>query len=358
MMFNLSGPAPSEARAAIGPADHWCPSDQQATFDTRAKAENLIEVPFLKGTGLTGQGVNVVIIDQGLNKERLGSEVEGWLVGSIAPGATALEPAKPHGGHGMLVAANVLSVAPHAKLFDLPMLPKTKIEDVTKFFNDIANDAYRRMLDDIAAKRKSGKWPGRWILVNAWAIFDTRTDTENYANNPGHAFNHLVNRAVDEGHDVVFGAGNCGAICPDQRCGPHDQGEGRSIVGASSNPKVVTVGAVLSDTTWTGYSSQGPGQPAFGEGGKKKPDLCGPSNFLEIADASTANGGTSTPTALTAGVMAALRGKWGAEVSPAALKDILNTTTTPVGNGWSPRTGNGILNAKRAFQKLSSRKWP
>ena len=143
MMFNLSGPAPSEARAAIGPADHWCPSDQQATFDTRAKAENLIEVPFLKSTGLTGQGVNVVIIDQGLNKERLGSEVEGWLVGSIAPGATALEPAKPHGGHGMLVAANVLSVAPHAKLFDLPMLPKTKIEDVTKFFNDIANDAYR-----------------------------------------------------------------------------------------------------------------------------------------------------------------------------------------------------------------------
>jgi subtilisin family serine protease len=354
MMRSQEGSAPN---AAIGPADHWCPSDQQGTFDTRARAENLIGVPLLRSNGLKGEGVNVAIIDQGLNRQRLGGEVEGWPVGAIDPGAAAIEQGKPHGGHGMLVAANIRSIAPNVRLFDLPMLPKRKIENVKEFFNVTANEAFRRMLDDIAERKRDG-WPGPWILVNAWAIFDMRTDgqgRENYANNPGHPFNLLVDRAVDEGHDVVFGAGNCGAFCPDPRCGPHDQGEGRSIVGASSNPKVVTVGAVLSDMTWTGYSSQGPGQPAFGEGAKRKPDLCAPSNFIEIADASTANGGTSTATALVAGVMAALRGRWGG-VSPAELRQILNDTATPVRGGWNTRTGHGIVNARGAFERLSNRK--
>jgi hypothetical protein len=355
MVRSQEGAAP---RATIGPAAHWCPSTPEEAFETRERAESLIEVPFLRSKGLTGEGVNVVIIDQGLNRQRLGVEkIEGWRVGSIEPGATAIEPGKPHGGHGMLVAANVRSVAPKVRLFDLPMLPKEKIENVMTFFNATANEAFGRMLDDIAAKRKNGGWQGPWILVNAWAIFDTRTDGQgrgNYANNPDHPFNRLVDRAVGEGHDVVFGAGNCGAFCPDSRCGPYDKGEGRSIVGASSNPKVITVGAVLSDKTWAGYSSQGPGQSAFGEEARKKPDLCAPSNFLELADANTANGGTSTATALVAGVIASLRGRWGT-VSPAEMKQTLNDTVTPVGGGWNANTGHGVLNARGAFERLSNR---
>jgi subtilisin family serine protease len=345
---------------AIAAADHWCPAEgQEATFGHRMRAENLLEVPFVRGEGLTGQGVNVVIVDQGLNAARLGADVEGWAVGNINPGATNLEAGKPHGGHGMLVAANIRSVAPNVRLFDLPMLPKTKIEDVPKFFNT-ANEAFGRMLDGIAAFRRNGQHPGPWILVNAWAIFDTKSDREgreNYSRNPAHPFNRLIDRAVGEGHDVVFGAGNCGAFCADSRCGAYDRGPGRSILGASSNPKVITVGAVRSDTMWLGYSSQGPGQAEFGEGAKYKPDFCAPSNFVETDDAGTSNGGTSTACALTAGVVAALRTRWSARVvSPSALRDTLNATVTPIGDGWNERTGRGILNARAAFRRLSNAK--
>src|SRR4051794_1201212 len=346
----------SKGCGSIGTADHWCPTEgQEATFGNRTRAESLLEVPYLRSQGLTGEGVNVVIVDQGLNAHALGTKVvEGWAVGGIEPGATALDAGRPHGGHGMLTAANIRSVAPKVRLFDLPMLPKTKIPDVTKFFADTANDAFRRMLDGIAQYRKSGRYPGQWVLVNAWAIFDTRTDTQNYAGDPAHPFNVLVNRAVAEGHDVVFGAGNCGAFCPDPRCGPHDQGAGRSILGANGNPNVITVGAIRSDAMWLGYSSQGPGQTGFGADAKEKPDLCAPSNFVEANDASTANGGTSAACALAGGVVAALRGKWGTGVaSPLKLKEILIATATPINGGWNERTGHGILNARAACARLS-----
>jgi len=359
MAHELPDPV-GQSRGAIATTDHWCPAEgQEPTFGNRTRAESLLEVPFLRNKGLTGKGVNVVIVDQGLNADRLGTKIGGWAVGGIEPGATALEPGRPHGGHGMLTAANVLSVAPKVTLFDLPMLPKTKIQDVTKFFADTANEAFSRMLDGIAAYRKSGMYPGAWVLVNAWAIFDTRTDTQNYASDPAHPFNRLIDRAVGEGHDVIFGAGNCGAFCPDSRCGPHDQGAGRSILGANCSPQVITVGAIRSDALWLGYSSQGPGQPAYGEGAKKKPDLCAPSNFVEANDAATANGGTSAACALVAGVVAALRGNWATSVvSPLALKDILNSTATPIDGAWNERTGHGILNARAAYERLPKPKSP
>ncbi len=348
-----------EIRAALGTADHWCPNEgQEATFGNRARAEALLEIPYLRGQkGLTGKGVNVVIVDQGVNAQRLGAKsIEGWQVGDIKPGTTEAMAGRPHGGHGMLVAQNIRAVAPEVTFFDLPMLPLEKITDVPKFFNDTANEAFKRMLDDIAASRKNGKWPGHWVIVNAWAIYDTTSDREgrqHYANNPDHRFNQLVERAVNENHDVVFGAGNCGEFCADGRCGPRDRGPGRSILGANGHPKVLTVGAVRSDAMWLGYSSQGPGQPAFGSGAAKKPDLCAPSNFVQDDDAGTANGGTSTACALAAGVIAALRSRWNS-ISPASMKATLNETATPVGTGWNDRTGHGVLNARAAYDRLSS----
>ena len=355
-----AGPAPAEElRAALGTADHWCPRDGlEATFGNRTRAETLLEIPYLRRQrGLTGKGVNVAIVDQGLSAERLGvNKIEGWEVHDIKPGKTRPEAGRPHGGHGMLVAANIRAVAPEVTFFDLPMLPLNKITDVPKFFNETANEAFERMLDGIAANRKSGKWPGPWVIVNAWAIYDTTSDPEgrgHYANNPLHPFNRLVDRAVAEGHDVVFGAGNCGEFCSDGRCGPHDRGPGRSILGANSHPGVLTVGAVRSDTIWLGYSSQGPGQPAFGKKAERKPDLCAPSNFLQDDDAATANGGTSTACALAAGVIAALRTRW-KTLPPATMKAALNDTATPLGNGWNERTGHGVLNARGAYDRLAA----
>ena len=336
-------------------AEHWCPGEaSDPIFSDRKAAERLLRVSYLKDQGLRGQGVNVVIVDQGLDKARLGnSYADGWPVGDSMPGAPHKAPDHPHGGHGMMVARNVLSVAPDAKLFDLPMLP-SRIGDLPVFLNRAAV-AFRTMLDGIARFKSRGTRPGPWILVNAWSVYDRRTEfpAGDYTNNRAHDFNVLIDRAASAGIDMVFAAGNCGQFCPSARCGPRDRGPGDSILGANSHAAVLTVGAVRSDMMWLGYSSQGPGQPRLEQA---KPDLCAPSQFRESEDAYLVNTGTSTSAALAAGVVAALRGKWdSSRVTPRQLKDILNRKARPAGRpGLDNRFGNGVLDAACAYDELGS----
>jgi len=193
--------------------------------------------------------------------------------------------------------------------------------------------------------------------VNPWGIFDRATEYPkgHYTENPS-PFSRLVDMAVAENIDVVFAAGNCGQFCPDDRCGPRDNGPGHSIWGANSLQSVLTVGAVRSDSKWVGYSSQGPGQQLLGP---NKPDLCAASQFCEDGDAFSINTGTSAACGMAAGVVAALRSRWSsATVSPGQLKAILNQTARkPPGlgsnNNLGHRLGNGVLDAKAAFDELS-----
>jgi hypothetical protein len=100
-------------------------------------------------------------------------------------------------------------------------------------------------------------------------------------------------------------------------------------------------------------TSQGPGQPLLGTA---KPDFCAPSQFCETTDAYATNGGTSAACGLTAGVVAGLRSnpKWGpGRVPPGTLQDILNATARKTdGPLWNNRVGNGVLNARTAFDEL------
>jgi subtilisin family serine protease len=336
--------------------EHWCPSDAASPiFADRRAAEGLVRAPYLADQGLTGDGVNVVVVDQGLDQARLGpSYADGWTVGVSVPGTPHNGPDQPHGGHGMMVARNILSVAPNVKLFDLPLLPP-RIGNIQDFFLNRADAAYRTMLDGIAEFKSSGEYPGPWLLVNAWAIYDRRTESPagDYTNNRNHHFHDLIDEAVSAGIDVVFAAGNCGQFCPDARCGVRDNGPGNSIFGVNSYDTVLTVGAVRADAMWLGYSSQGPGQPQLD---RAKPDLCASSQFREVHDAFTVNTGTSASAALAAGVVAALRSNWdSSEVTPHRLKEILNETARPGdGAGARERYGNGVLDAAKAYDALLS----
>lgn len=348
-------------------ADHWCPGGPgQAAFGTRSDARRSIKIDVVDAAmPPSGQGaapkVNVVIIDQGLSKKAIlathpCSWGGGWAQSGNHPGCA--EPTS----HGMMIARNVLDIAPDAVVYDVPLIPAPVISKVPVFAST-ANAAYRMLLVQIELLRKFPRWSGPWIFVNAWAIYDRATEeplgdyTEDKNSTDPHSIGHRLNAAIAEAAstaniDVIFAAGNCGTFCPAARCGKVDRGPGRSIWGGNSSSATITASGVLTNDMWLGYSSQGPGQQRLGV---EKPDLCAPSVFAETRDPHTLNTGTSAACALTAGVVATLRRGWDAtRVPPAALKQTLIESARRIqGSAWNNRTGHGVLDAAAAYGKLS-----
>jgi hypothetical protein len=334
------------ADLAVGGADYWCPhATDHPLFRNRTAAGRLIKSEFLRQQGLVGQDVNIVVIDQGLDKSLIPANFAGgWAHGSRLPGETQGKA----GAHAAMVARNVLDAARAGAIWDMPLIPGS-IDDIPAFLSD-AWAGFRLLIDDIAARRANGSNTDPWVLSNAWAVFDRRSESPpgSYTTDPEHPFNLIVAEAVDAGHDVVFAAGNCGEFCPDARCGRQDRGPGQSIYGANSHKRVLTTGAVRVDGRWSGYSSQGSGQPRLSPW---KPDLCAPSDFAEDDDAYLGNSGTSAACAITAGIVAALRGKWSsAEIPPDMLRLLLSATAQKTeGPQWNDRLGFGILDAEAAY---------
>ena len=334
--------------------DHWCPGHAaDPVFGDRADADRVLGAGVLRQKGLTGTGVNVVVVDQGLDAGMLGSHYGGgWQVGNSMPGVGGRPDSNTLGrSHGMMVAHNIQKLAPDVTFWDMPLV-KVRITKIPVFLSS-ADAAFRKMFADIKIYRQA-KPNESWILVNPWGIYDKKTEYPpgSYTDNPDNPFNKLVRQAVQDDIDVVFSAGNCGQFCPSERCAQNVIGPGRSILGAASLPQVLTVGAVRCDTMWLGYSAQGPGQPNMNA--SEKPDLCAPSQFCETDDAFSLNTGTSAAGALAGGVMAALRSKWRTNtVPPGQLKDILIATAWKVqGNSWNNRLGHGVLNAAGAVAEL------
>ena len=190
-------------------------------------------------------------------------------------------------------------------------------------------------------------------MNNSWGLFDRASDApigspENYSANPDHPFNQITGALVAAGADVFFAAGNCGADCPDGRCGAGDTGPGASIHGANSHPDVVTVAAVTVTDRRLGYSSQGPGALY-----SRKPDLAGFSHF-KGSGIFPADGGTSAASPVAAGVAAALRQRFDTgRLAPAQLKGLLQRTARDLrGDGWDYDLGYGVIDAAAALKAL------
>jgi hypothetical protein len=349
---------------AVATFESWCPQESAPSFfHMRALAHALIGAPALASgsTPLAGEGVNVVVVDEGLSFPQLGRQfptadlVGGW---SLAP--PGLPPRWPGGaplrGHGSMVARNILFLAPRARVFDLPVIPPRML-GVTGYMTWVAA-AFWYVRTEVELWLRHA-FPGPWVFCNAWGIYDRRLESipGDYTQRPDHPFTLQVTEMEAEARDFVFGAGNCGQFCPDGRCGPMDRGIGTSIWGANSSPKALTVGAVRADGLWLGYSSQGPGQREFlslapsGAMRVEKPDLCVPSHFIEDTDARAENRGTSAACGLAAGAIAALRsGGSLASLAPEGLRERLRQTARrPAGAGWNERDGYGILDLSAAL---------
>jgi hypothetical protein len=341
-------------------ADHWCPGAANlAIFGDRHLARRMINAEALVEAGYLGESVNVVVIDEGLDKAAIppqnwGGGLDHYIDTDLVLPAGGAPPTS----HGMMIARSILNLAPQVRLYDVPAIPSTPAASIPLFISSV-HAAYASLLAEIQFRIASPEWQGPWVLVNAWGVFDTRTDPfGSYTRNTepgGHPMINVITDAVQDNLlDVIFAAGNCGQFCPSQDCGGIDCGPGHSIWGANAHPLVITSGAVRSDETWIGYSSQGPGPQLLAE---QKPDLCAPSQFCENYDAAQISSGTSASCAMTAGVVAALRSNpaWTqAAVPPDELKHALVAgARRPQGQvGWHGSLGFGILDAAATIAAL------
>src|SRR5881296_1856165 len=295
-----------------------------------ADVARLLGVPALRRAGLTGGGVQVAVVDTGIDGSRIPvaggwAPTPGYVPGSSAP------------NHGTMVAYDVRIAAPDAQILDYALL-KSQAGSWAAFLSD-AIAAFADLVERVNAA------PGRWVVNNSWGLFDRASDApigspENYSANPDHPFNQVTGALV--------AAGDCGAGCPDGRCGAGDTGPGASIHGANSHADVFTVAAVTITDRRLGYSSQGPGALY-----SRKPDLAAFSHF-KGAGIYPVDGGTSAASPVAAGVAAALRQRFATDrLAPAQLKGLLQRTARDLGGkGWDYDVGYGVIDAAAAVKAL------
>jgi hypothetical protein len=326
---------------------NWCPGG--ASRGRRDDADRLIGAEALKTADLRGAGVNVVIVDQGLSRDYIFAQ-GGAFGGGLFWDTIGFDPLKKPGEvetpyrkqrqvHGNMIARNVLALIPQ------------RIDSVESF---AIKAAWAYFLLNVWLLFSGGNW----VIVNAWGVPNRFREEVlgSYTEEPLHPMNLWTN-ALAKRHDVIFAAGNSGQFCPDQRTGPYDAGPGRSIWGANALNRVISVGAVRTDSNWIGMSSQGPGPMALGSGVgvNEKPDLTAPSWFRESFDAGLESTGTSASCAVTAGAVAALRERWGG-VSPETMRRALRDGAREFWHdGWNGRMGAGVLNIPGTIGQLPAK---
>jgi hypothetical protein len=196
-------------------------------------------------------------------------------------------------------------------------------------------------------------WNGL-VVNNSWGMFPGQDfhpgHPGRYGDNPLHPFNQIVAVLDRYGADLVFAAGNCGAGCPDVRCGG---ATGQTIVGANSHDRVLCVGGVDTQKRPVGFSSAGPGAIA-----RQKPDVCGYTHFSGSKVIPPADSGTSAAAPVVAGLLAAVRSRLRYVASdptthPSALRERVVRTADRAGlTGHSAQLGWGIADGVSLLENL------
>lgn len=316
-----------------------CDCDPATPRGTLADVATYLEVDQVWAAGLRGSGIVVAVADSGVTSlgrpvkegetpRRIPRVVDGWPADDWGTESSRWSE------HGNMCATDVLGMAPDAQIYDLRIAGSGGSPGTVSR----ALQAFQWAIN----RHRTDGTPH--VISNSWGIYQESWDTA-YARNPSHPFMQKVVEAIDDGILVLFAAGNCGNTCADSRCGT-DNGPGRSIWGANSHPRVMTVGAVNTNEELIGYSSQGPGALD-----PNKPDFCSISHFTGY---NTSDTGTSAATPILAGVVALL-----AQAVPGLSQDeakaALRETAKDIGPpGSDQHSGAGIVGAKRAFDRLSA----
>ncbi|GAA0409379.1 hypothetical protein Acor_36610 [Acrocarpospora corrugata] len=319
--------------------------------------ERLLRVAELRAEGLDGSGVTLAVTDTGINAAHVARRLGRGL--TVDQERSWTPPGVPGGAgefavdHGSMCAFDALISAPQASLIDIPVLLSRRpggsaldglLSDAVAAFAHL-----RAVLDAQPAATRS------LVVSNSWGSFSPRWDFApghpgNYSDNPAHPFNLIVGSLAEAGADLLFAAGNCGRDCPDGRCAYPD----RSITGANSHAKVLSIGGVDVNGERVGYSSQGPGRLT-----QRKPDFCAYTHFAgsRAFGENSPDSGTSAACPVAAGLVAAIRTQWpAARLSPAALRTLLRRSADDRGElGYDYDYGYGIVDAAGIIGALRSR---
>jgi subtilisin family serine protease len=307
---------------------------------------HLLGVGGLASRGMNGLGVAVAVVDTGINiahlrgrglLARLDRHLSWSPDSRFTPGSYAVD-------HGTMCALDVLQCAPEATLLDFALLRSTG--SIPSLLSD-AVIGFNRLLSWMSRPLDERAYHSL-VVSNSWGIFDDAWDPfpaghpGRYIDNPNHPFNIIVGSLARAGADIVFAAGNCGAACPDGRCGAANQNKVR---GASSHQDVLCVGGVDTADVLVGYSTEGPGMLVH-----DKPDLVTYTHFLgsEAFGAGSPDSGTSAACPVAAGAVAALRSAYPFDPglpnrSPANVRDFLRQHCTDGPSAWRSGEGFGRL---------------
>ncbi|MEV0160367.1 subtilase family protein [Nonomuraea fuscirosea] len=330
---------PHPACGGDGPVGDW------------EEVRRLLHAPELWAAGHDGEGVCVAVVDTGVNADhvatRIGHDVAVDAGRSWSPPGVGRTPGRYPVSHGSMCAFDVLLAAPKATLLDIPvLLSRQPGAGVDGLLSD-AVAAYAHLGSVIRAMPAESR---SLVVSNSWGLFSPDMDFPpghpgNYSDNPAHPFNVIVGSLESEGADILFSAGNCGGDCPDGRCGY----TGRTIVGANSHPRVLSVGGVDTRGERVGYSSQGPGRLS-----DRKPDLCAYTHFAGSRAVGDADTGTSASCPVAAGVVAAVRTRRSAaELSPSQLRTLLHRTADDRSTvGFDHDYGYGVIDPPAVLAAL------
>lgn len=317
---------------------------------TARDVQTRLDVPALRRARMTGAGVNVAIVDTGINLaylRGLGLRVRFDSGRSWVP-RPGLTPGDLPVGHGTMCAYDSLLAAPNATLLDVAVLLSNRPGG--SIMEGLLSDAflaYTHLVRLMEGPRRPGECRSL-VVNNSWGMFHPSWDypvghPANYSHNLRHPFNRIVGRLSQAGADILFAAGNCGRECMDGRCA----GLAGPIYGANSHPRVISVAGVDVQKQRVGYSTRGPGALS-----RMKPDVAGYTHF-QGSGVYAADGGTSAATPVVTGLVAAFRSRFpfapGDPLrSPLNIRNILIRTAEDRGSfGFDFEYGWGIANGRR-----------